>query len=114
MLQLTAIAKGTARNVATKYGEKWVLDCLGEDGQTYTIWRPDGDQQLPKVANGERLSLGVDSKGKTHLLETLADKVGRPAPIPAPAPAPEYNAHNGRSAEIADYVERLGKLYSYC
>jgi len=120
MLQLTAIAKGQARAVQTKYGDRLVLDAIGEDGNEYTIWRPGHDGQLPKVANGERITLGVDSKGKTHLLETLADRVTHPgSQLPGMRPlqetaAPDYNAHNGRSAEIADYVERLGKLYKYC
>ena len=118
MLQLTAIAKGTARAVSTKYGDRLVLDAIGEDGNEYTVWRPGHDNQLPKVANGERITLGVDSKGKCHLLETLVDRVVHPGShLMRPAQetaAPEYSAHNGRSAEIADYVERLGKLYRYC
>jgi hypothetical protein len=108
MLAVTATAKGRARSVTTKYGDRLVLDVLGHDGQEYTIWRPGTDSQLPKIANGERLTIAVDSKGKASLLESLADKVQDTPPAPE-----TYNAHNGRSDEIADYVTRLGKLYRH-
>ena len=112
MLTLQATAKGTARSVTTKFGDRLVLDAIGHDGKEYTVWRPSNDTQLPKIANGERISLGVDSKGKCHLMETLADKAQTQVIHTEPEPTP-YNAHNGRSGEIADYIQRLGKLYSF-
>jgi hypothetical protein len=111
MLSVTATAKGRARSVSTRYGDRLVLDVLGHDGKEYTIWRPGTDSQLPKIANGERVTIAVDSKGKASLLESMADKV---TDTVTPTSAPEtYNAHNGRSDEIADYVTRLGKLYRH-
>jgi hypothetical protein len=122
MLQLQARALNSARTVSTKYGPKLVLDCLATDGKEYTVWRPVDDETLPKIARNERISLGVDSKGKCHLLECLADHTDVMAPdaktmlANQPALQPEKpveGAYNGRSAEIADYIQRLGKLYKF-
>lgn len=112
MLQLQARALKPARTVSTKYGPKLVLDCLATDGQEYTVWRPVDDETLPKIARNERISLGVDSKGKCHLLQCLSDSVDVMAHQPV-ASKPVDGAYNGRSAEIADYIQRLGKLYKF-
>ena len=122
MLQLTARALKPARTVSTKYGPKLVLDCLATDGREYTVWRPIGDETLPKIARNERVNLGVDSKGKCHLLQCLADHTDvMAAPdaktmlsnSPQPSDKPMEGGYNGRSAEIADYITRLGKLYKF-
>ena len=121
MLQLQARALKPARTVDTKFGPRLVLDCLATDGKEYTVWRPIDDETLPKIARNERISLGVDSKGKCHLLECLADSVDVMAPTDAKTmlshqpveSKPVDGAYNGRSAEIADYITRLGKPYKF-
>ncbi len=61
------------------------------------------------------MELAIDSKGKVSLID-------RPTPQPQPTPQavrwaftpqPE-TPETTRSAEIADYIQRLGKLYSHC
>jgi hypothetical protein len=113
MQLITATAKGQARSVTTKYGDRLVLDALGNDGKEYTIWRPGTDSQLPKIGNGERISLGVDSKGKCHLLDTLADKVATTTGM-ATTSTPFPNLDKETKQAIAAYIEETGSLYSFC
>jgi hypothetical protein len=148
MQLIFAIAKGTPRQVNTKYGQKTVIDATGNNGEEITIWRGGDDQSpaLKSIANGSRITVGLDSKGKYSLIEAPADRavqvakpispelaqVSRPmgfavdlpfeaeqrlraqmATTVAPPVANEM-AESGRSAEIADYINRLGKLYGHC
>jgi hypothetical protein len=64
------------------------------------------------------VSVAIDSKGKAKLVEHLANCV---AVGLADAPMAQStqmgfttSPQPSRSAEIADYIERLGKLYSHC
>jgi hypothetical protein len=64
--------------------------------------------------NGERVSIAIDSKGKASLVEHASTK---PQAAQNSNVAPGSNAtleQPSRSAEIADYIQRLGKLYSHC
>jgi hypothetical protein len=153
MQLISALAKGTPRQVSTKYGQKTVIDATGSNGEAITIWRGGDDQSpaLRSIANGSRITVGLDSKGKYSLIEAPADRMvaaGAQAPIsPEIAPTltgarpmgfavdvpfgaeqrlraqmatavapPVANemAESGRSAEINDYISRLGKLYGHC
>jgi hypothetical protein len=114
MKLLEAHVNGKPRQVDTKWGEKAVMDVLTTDGQEITIWRPAGDMDVMGRANGERVSIAIDSKGKASLVEHASTK---------PQQAQTQQAQMGfnvppeqasRSAEIADYIQRLGKLYSHC
>jgi hypothetical protein len=142
MQLIYAKVKGQPRNVNTKNGERSVVDAWAANGETLTIWRPANDPAVMRLANGERVQLAIDSKGKVSLVETAFSRAethraevspsvtpqtqpARPmgfsvaAPfeaeqklrqqLAASAPQPE-----GRSAEIADYIDRLGKLYTRC
>jgi hypothetical protein len=153
MQLISALAKGTPRQVNTRYGQKTVIDATGNNGEAITIWRGGDDQSpaLKLIANGSRITVGLDSKGKYSLIEAPADRMvaaGAQAPIsPEIAPTqtgarpmgfavdvpfgaeqrlraqmatavapPVANemAESGRSDEIADYINRLGKLYGHC
>ena len=116
MKLLDARVNGMPRQVTTKYGDKSVLDVATSEGN-YTIWRPAGDREVMGRMNGERVSIALDSKGKASLVEhasnspavglsTTSDKVSNNAPTHLGQPS--------RNSEIADYIERLGKLYSHC
>ena len=111
MKLLDARVNGNPRQVSTKYGEKSVLDVVTPDGQTLTIWRPAGDREVMGRCNGERVSIALDSKGKASLVEHCSS-----APQLAAAKAEEMieTPQTTRSADIADYIQRLGKLYSHC
>ena len=111
------------RTVNTKHGERVVADAIDGQGNKHTIWRPAGD--LKHLTNGSVVKLTVDSKGKVNLI----DEPYALAPVP-PAEAgklsfdteSQLKSHMGftanpqpsRSVEIADYIDRLGKLYSHC
>jgi hypothetical protein len=110
MKLLDARVNGMPRQVTTKYGEKSVLDVATSEGN-YTIWRPAGDSEVMGRMNGERVSIALDSKGKASLVEYASTKpqlaqMGFSAPVETP--------ETTRSAEIADYIQRLGKLYNHC
>lgn len=108
-------ARATAnRLVNTKYGEKRVIDAITQDGQTVALWRPVDDAASKSITNGSRIQVAIDSKGKASLVESPADRAENTRPLGfAVEPAPKAST-TGRSAEIADYVERLGKLYGHC
>jgi hypothetical protein len=115
MKLLEAHVNGNPRQVNTKYGEKAVMDVVTTDGQEIAIWRPAGDVEVMGRRNGERVSIALDSKGKASLVEHCSTK-------PQQAQIEQERqqaitsavAQPNRSAEIADYIQRLGKLYSHC
>jgi hypothetical protein len=111
MKLLDARVNGMPRQVSTKYGEKAVLDVATSEGN-FTVWRPAGDMEVMGRRNGERVSIAIDSKGKASLVEHCST-----APQQAQAKmgfTTESAPETTRSAEIADYINRLGKLYSHC
>ena len=119
MKLLDARVNGIPRQVSTKYGEKAVLDVATSEGN-FTVWRPAGDMEVMGRRNGERVSIAIDSKGKASLVEHCST-----APQQAQAQinnersrtmgfTTENAPETTRSAEIADYINRLGKLYSHC
>jgi hypothetical protein len=110
MKLMQARVNGNPRQVTTKYGEKSVLDVVTAEGQNLAIWRPVGDMEVMGRVNGERVSIAIDSKGKASLVEHCST-----APQQAQMGfTTEATPETSRSAEIADYIQRLGKLYSHC
>lgn len=112
MKLLEARVNGKPREVTTKWGEKAVMDVLTTDGQEIAIWRPAGDMDVMGRANGERVSITIDSKGKASLVEHASTN-----PQQAQQAQMGFNVppeQPSRSTEIADYIQRLGKLYSHC
>jgi hypothetical protein len=114
MKLIEAKVKGQPRTVATQYGARSVMECLTADGESLTVWRPAGDAEVMTRANGERVILTQDSRGKVSLVETARSRAAQQWRQPEPATTPELLQRSERTAEIADYVQRLGKLYSYC
>jgi hypothetical protein len=119
MKLLDARVNGMPRQVTTKYGEKAVLDVATSEGN-FTVWRPAGDIEVLGRRNGERVSIAIDAKGKASLVEhagnspavgLAATTAGIEADQLEGDPA---NLQLSRSLEIADYIERLGKLYHHC
>jgi hypothetical protein len=108
MKLLDARVNGMPRQVTTKYGDKSVLDVVTSEG-SYTVWRPAGDMEVMGRRNGERVSIALDSKGKASLVEHCST-----APQQAQMGFTATTTQTSRSVEIADYIDRLGKLYSHC
>jgi hypothetical protein len=120
MKLLDARVNGMPRQVITKYGEKAVLDVATSEGN-FTVWRPAGDSEVMGRRNGERVSIALDAKGKASLVEHASNSpaVGLMATTAGVELADQLegdpaNLSPSRSAEIADYIERLGKLYHHC
>ena len=112
MKLLDARVNGMPRQVSTKYGEKSVLDVATSEG-AYTIWRPAGDSEVMGRRNGERVSIALDSKGKASLVEhcsTVPQQAAMGFSVSEEIETPQTT----RSADIADYIQRLGKLYGHC
>jgi hypothetical protein len=112
MKLLDARVNGMPRQVTTKYGEKSVLDVVTSEGNL-TIWRPSGDMEVMGRRNGERVTVSLDSKGKASLVEHCSTAPQQAQMGFTAKPTPEV-PETTRSAEIADYICRLGKLYNHC
>jgi hypothetical protein len=123
MQLITARLHGAPRTVTTKFGTKVVADAIDGKGTVHTIWRPEGD--LKHLTNGSIVNLTIDSKGKVSLVDEPANvgAVAPTEPLSLPFEAETKlrqqmgftaDSQPSRSVEIADYVQRLGKLYSHC
>ena len=111
MQLLTATLTKAPRQVQTKYGVRTVADCIDQNGNTQTIWRPENDSALTGLAVNSRLTLTVDSKGKINLVDN-------PSPDPN-APKidnkPSYQGMNpDTKREIASYVTEMANLFNFC
>ena len=119
MQLIQARLHGAPRTVSTKHGKRVVADAIDGQGNKHTIWRPVGD--LKHLTNGSVVKLTVDSKGKVNLIDEPVNLTPVAAPVPFEAEMKlkqqmgfQASPQTSRSAEIADYIERLGKLYSHC
>ena len=112
MKLLDARVNGMPRTVTTKYGDKSVLDVVTSEGN-FTVWRPAGDSEVMGRRNGERVSIALDSKGKASLVKHCST-APQQAQMGFTTEATPETPETTRSAEIADYIQRLGKLYSHC
>ncbi len=117
MQLIQAKITGQARNVITRNGDRSVVDARASNGENLSIWRPANDPAVMCLANGERVQLAIDSKGKVSLIDTAFTRAEETRtadftvePIEPTAQQPE----NSRSIEIAEYVGKLGKLYKHC
>jgi hypothetical protein len=117
MKLLDARVNGMPRQVSTKYGEKAVLDVATSEGN-FTVWRPAGDMEVMGRRNGERVSIAIDSKGKASLVEHCSTAPQQAQIDREQSRTMGFTTESApattRSAEIADYINRLGKLYSHC
>jgi hypothetical protein len=144
MQLIQAKITGQPRVVQTKHGERSVVDARAANGEHLTIWRPANDPAVMRLANGERVQLAIDSKGKVSLVETAFDRAeanrpeispmvsgqtipARPMGFNVTAPfeaetklrqqlaaAAPQPLTGSRSAEISEYIAKLGKLYGHC
>ena len=111
MQLLTATLTKPARQVVTKYGVRTVADCIDQNGNTQTIWRPENDPALTGLAVNSRLTLTVDSKGKINLVDN-------PSPAPNAPKIDNKPTYQGMSPdtkrEIASYVTEMTRLFDFC
>jgi hypothetical protein len=105
---------GQLRTVNSKHGEKSVINCLGSNGESHTIWRPARDPQVMRLTDGERVQVGINSSGKVSLVETAysrAEEQAQPRPMGFTVP---MEPKPSKRVEVDDYIDRLGNLYSRC
>jgi hypothetical protein len=116
---ISATVVGRPRIVTTKYSNRAVLDARAYDGQTFAIWGRETDSDILNRCDGERVGIALDQKGKPKLVAhagtgcvAAPDKqpMGFKVTLPSEDSVPETTC----SAEIADYIQRLGKLYGHC
>ena len=123
MQLIQARLHGSPRQVNTKHGERTVADAFDGQGNKHTIWRNVGE--MKHLTNGSIVKLAIDSKGKVSLVDEPANlaPVAPTEPIKLPFEAETKlrqqmgftaDPQPSRSVEIADYIERLGKLYGHC
>ena len=137
MKLVQAIATERPRRVNTKYGEKYVIDCLNrENGETFSLWRPATDSYTEKyIIKNSPLTVGLDGKGRYSLIEDPnLISLGQPLPdSPVPVkpvrrhlasnnpPIPNYSQKTidselstDKKREIASYIQEMAKLYGFC
>jgi hypothetical protein len=118
MQLIQAKISGQPRTVSTKHGDRSVVDARAANGENLTIWRPANDPAVMRLANGERVQLAIDAKGKISLVETAFDRAEANRPeIPTTIPNRPMGFQpqtESRSQEISDYISKLGKLYGHC
>ena len=111
MKLLTATLTKPARQVQTRYGIRTVADCIDENGNTQTIWRPENDPALTGLAVNSRLTLTLDSKGKINLV----DNVPTTQNTPKTDNKPTYQGMNSETKrEVASYVTEMTRLFDFC
>jgi hypothetical protein len=107
MQLLTATLTKPARQVTTKYGVRTVADCIDQNGNTQTIWRPENDSALTGLAVNSRLTLTVDSKGKINLVENIPQAITTPKTDNKPT---YQGMNNETKKQVASYVTEMAKL----
>jgi hypothetical protein len=113
MKLVEAKVAGQPRIVSTRYGDKSVMDCRTSEGKTISIWRPAGDSEVMNRANGERVTIAIDSNGKASLVETAETRAAEARQMGFTV-EPESEPESGRSDETADYIDSMARLYASC
>jgi hypothetical protein len=111
MKLLTATLTKPARQVTTKYGNRTVADCIDENGNTQTIWRPENDPTLTGLAVNSRLTLSVDGKGKINLVENIPQAIATPK---TDNKASYQGMNNETKKQVASYVTEMANLFNFC
>ena len=134
MKLVSAMVLDRPRRVNTKYGEKYVIDCLNrENGEKFPLWRPITDSYTEKyIIKNLPITVTLDSKGKYNLVEDPAlTNLGKSLPVEPVPVKPVYDhkiektserpseseqslLNPSQKREIANYVQEMAKLYKYC
>jgi hypothetical protein len=120
---VTATVKQAPRQVTTRYGDRIVFDVTFADGLEETIWNPAERAHLLSFKEGDAIEMGIDSKGKAHVIEPeqpTSLKTWQPKDQQMAAAAPQANDEPDefmppqQKQAIATYVEQMGDLYAFC
>ena len=111
MKLITAIVKGSPREVNTKFGRRSVMDVLTPSGETIPIWGPEGYQSVLNRCNGETVTISIDSKGKYHVIENSTEPAVTNSTI---KPAATEGMSPEQKTAIASYVTEQARLFGFC
>ena len=126
MKLVQAIATERPRRVNTRYGEKYVIDCLNrENGETFSLWRPATDDYTQKyIIKNSPLTVGLDGKGRYSLIEDPnLISLGQPVhnydhkiekTSEKPSESEQSLLSPDKKREIASYISQMKDLYGYC
>lgn len=134
MKLVSAMVLDRPRRVNTKYGEKFVIDCLNrENGEKFPLWRPVTDDYTQKyIVKNLPITVTLDSKGKYNLVEDPAlTNLGKSLPVEPvpvkpvydhkiaqnsekPSESEQSSLSNSQKREIAQYIQDMTKLYGFC
>ncbi len=134
MKLVSAMVLDRPRRVNTKYGEKFVIDCLNrENGEKFPLWRPVTDDYTQKyLVKNLPITVTLDNKGKYSLVEDPAlVNLGQPLPVEPVPVKPVYDQPANKNSEkpsesdqsllspnqkreIAQYIQDMAKLYGFC
>lgn len=113
MKLVAAKVAGQPRIVNTRYGDKSVIDCRTAEGKTVAIWRPAGDPEVMNRANGERVTIAIDSNGKASLVETAESRAAEARQMGFTV-EPEPESDSSQDDEASNYIKSMAKLYANC
>ena len=107
-MSIIAKCKYPAKAYDTQYGRRVNAVFTTPDGEDLKIWGNVGHSSLESVVKGQSYQLDFDQMGNGKVISPLSN--GN-----SPQTNGQSHSHNGhsRSAEIKDYLGRLGKLMAY-
>ncbi len=109
----TAIISSNPREVATKFGQRTVIDAIRTDtNETIAIWRPPNDRYVQKLGKDDRVSIAIDEKGKLTLVEEESPASSEPSP--SPSSTANLPLSLSEKKQIASYIQEMAKLYGFC
>jgi len=107
----TAIISSSPREVATKFGQRTVIDAVRTDtSEKIAIWRPPNDRYVSKLGKDDRVSIAINEKGKITLVEEESPASFAPPPLPERS----LTLSLSKKKEIASYITQMKDLYNFC
>ncbi|WP_370538924.1 hypothetical protein DOP62_14350 (plasmid) [Synechococcus elongatus PCC 11801] len=124
---MNAVALKPAREVTTKYGQRFVVDARLETGEEAAIWAPTDMPAVGSIGQGQTFLVGRHKSRKLNFIDAPtapppAAPVHRPigfqaTPIPAAVPnlgKAALEIPSEAKAAIAADAELFAKVYAHC
>ena len=111
-MSIIAKCKYPAQAYDTQYGRRINAVFTTPDGEDLKIWGNVGHSSLESVVKGQSYQLDFDQRGNAKL---VSPQPGSGHSRETQVQEDNHNGHanHSRSAEIKDYLVRLGKLMSH-
>ncbi|WP_370538920.1 hypothetical protein [Synechococcus elongatus] len=95
---MSAVALQSARQVTTKYGERFVVNVRLEDGTEQAIWAPTDLAEVGTICQGQTFLVGRNRNGNLNFIDA-----------PTAAEAPVHRSIGFQAKPIPAAVPNLGK-----